>query len=425
LTAIVCSRACARIEEAVGLKIVLAGAGAIGRAVHLPALAALREEGLVDLVGICDVNVVAAREMAAKFQVPGFGADLSDLVRRVDAQAVSIAIPPGPNAQLAIDALALGLHVMTEKPPARTVGQAQRMVQAASAHPELVTMTAFNRRHAPFYVRAIQASNALGPPRAFHGRFTRASLGHGPSDTATDWITSDAAHAIDLAIATMGVPARVSVARRLCGSGPDNVWTIQLHTASGSAVLVFDFAAGRRVERFEWSGPGYDVALELPGRGEWAVRGRPVEVWTVQGAQENTQGDRVFADYGFLDQYRAFVAAIQERRQPPNNFAYGVTFMRLVATILDMQSGESCEFQAEVVEAPVPAAAKEQARVGLVPTRSAVWILQAPQARQRQFEISQLSSVADNCDLRLRVADEWRRDLAKTHAIVTGWGGRR
>jgi phosphoglycerate dehydrogenase-like enzyme/predicted dehydrogenase len=389
----------------------------------LPALAALREEGLVDLVGICDVNGVAAREMAAKFQVADVGAELADLVRRVDAQAVTIAIPPGPNVQLAIDALSLGLHLMTEKPPARTVGQARRMAEAASAHPELVTMTAFNRRHAPFYARAIQASKALGPPSAFHGRFTRASLGQGPSDTATDWITSDASHALDLAIATMGMPVRVSVARRRCGTGPDNVWTIQLHTASGSAVLVFDFAAGRRVERFEWSGPGYDVSLELPGRGEWAVRGRAVEVWTAQAAQNHNKSDNVFADYGFLDQYRAFVDAIRERRQPPNNFAYGVTFMRLVATILDMQSGESREFQAEVVEPPMPSAANEQGRVRLAPTRPAVWILQAAPARQRHFETSQLSSVAESCDLHLRVADEWRRDLAKTQAVVTGWGG--
>ena len=405
---------------------VLIGGGAIGRSVHLPALAALRDEGLVDLAGICDANEATAREMALKFKVSAHGIELAELTRRVDAQAVAIAVPPGPNVQLAIDALDLGLHVMSEKPPARTLAQAQRMAEAAQARPDLITMAAFNRRHAPAYKWAIEASMALGPPGTFYGRFTRSFLGQPPSDTATDWITSDASHALDLAIATMGLPNRICVARKRCGTGPDNVWTIQLHTQAGSAVLVFDFAAGRRVERFEWSGPDYDVVLELPGRGERAVRGQPLETWTASGPAGS---DNVFAGYGFLDQYRAFLQAIEERRQLPNNFAYGVTFMRLVATILEMQSGESRAFPPRPPQSrfPPPVAGGGpgwgQPIPALVPSPPTVTILQLPTARQRHFDTAQLSSLSDTCDLRLRAADEWRQHLAQTRAIVTGWGG--
>ena len=71
---------------------------------------------------------------------------------------------------------------------------------------------------------------------------------------------------------------------------------------------MFDFVAGRRVERFEISGPGYDAVLELPNRGEWAQQGSETQEW--KSAQE-TGTESAVTNYGYLGEYCAFVDAIQ------------------------------------------------------------------------------------------------------------------
>ncbi len=333
------------------VRLVLVGCGGIAKAAHLPAIAALRAEGLLDLVGICDLDVAAARDAAGAHGVPDSDGDWRRLVERTGAQAVALCLPPGPNVRVAVEALDAGLHVLSEKPPARDAAQARRMADAARSRPDLVTMIAFNRRHAPLYARAMERSRELGAPHTFYGRFTRGAMGGEPSNTASDWITSDGSHALDLAVATIGEPTRISVTRRRCGSPTDNVWTVQLAGApgGGGAVLVLDFAAGRRMERFEWSGPAYDVALELPGSAEWSVRGADVERWTLPAVPDTPD---FFISYGFPDEYRAFVRAIEGGERPRADFEYGWRFMRIVEGILGCESGGSVEIVADGTDAP-------------------------------------------------------------------------
>lgn len=401
--------------------IVLVGAGGIGRAAHLPALAALAREGRVVLAGVCDVDAAAARDAATAFAVPDSDTDMMALARRAGARAVALAVPPGPNVELAVAALESGLHVLCEKPPARTLAQAAAMADAARARPGLVTMLAFNRRHAPLYRRALAASQAMAPPHAFSGRFTRAAIGLPPSNTAADWLTSDGSHALDLALATLGLPRRVSVARQRRGSGPDNVWHVQLLCAAGAASLTFDFTAGRRVERFEWSGADYDVVLELPDRAEWSVRGAAVETW--RGDVGIDERDRIAVEYGFVDEYRAFVTAIDGGPRPVTSFDYGVSFMRLAETLLDMASGEARDLDIE--PAPLAAGPGRPAAPGAATPvlRPAVLVLQNAAARRRQFETGLMTRMAERTTLHLHAGDDWRDRLDTAEAIVTGWGG--
>lgn len=325
------------------VKLVLAGCGGIARAAHLPALVALSAEGLIDLVGICDLDTATARDAAAANGVADSDGDWRRLVERTGAQAISLCLPPGPNVRIAVEALEAGLHVICEKPPARDAAQARRMADAARARSDLVTMIAFNRRFAPLYTLAMDRSLALGTPHAFYGRFTRGAMGTEPSNTASDWITSDGSHALDLALATIGEPSRIAVTRKRCGSAADNVWTVQLSGARGAAVLILDFAAGRRVERFEWSGPSYDVALELPASAEWSVRGAELERWTLPAA---TGTPDFFTSYGFPDEYRALARAIEGGERPAADFEYGWRFMAIVEAILACESGGCVEIAA-------------------------------------------------------------------------------
>lgn len=407
-------------------KIVLIGCGQIAMGAHLPALSLLHKESVLELVGVCDADAEKAKTAAKQFNVPHHGTDWQEVVAQSGASAVSVCLPPGPNAEISAQALEAGLHVICEKPPGRNLKQAERMALAAQSRPELVNLIAFNRRFTPLYVKAIEHSKALGDPHVFYGRFTRPSLGTDPSNTVSDWITSDGSHALDLAMATVGVPDRVSVARQQVGMGADNVWTIQLHTEQGSAVLLFDFAAGRRVERFEWSGPGYDVLLELPDRGEWSQQGENVQHWT--GAEASGTADSS-VNYGFKGEYGAFADAIAGKiPRPKSDFCYGMAFMQVVQTILDSTSGELREvpkpaFATELH--PLQVATSSTVSASVIPAldRPVVRLMQATTAQTQYFTQEQLSELAECCDLRLGGAgSNVQQDLADANVLVAGWG---
>lgn len=392
--------------------------------VHLPSLARLREKGILKIAGVCDTNQNNAKLAAEKFEVPAFGEDWQKLVEETKSEAVAVCLPPGPNAEVSIQAVEMGLHVICEKPPGRNASQAKRMAAAALAHPDLVTMIAFNRRFAPLYTKTMKYSRQLSLPHTFYGRFTRPGLGDRPSDTMEDWITSDGSHALDLSVATMGYPRRLAVGRLTAGLGPDNVWTVQLFSDQGSSMLLFDFTAGRRVERFEWSGPGFDVLLELPERGQWSQRGEAMQEWP---ASELTGSSDFFVNYGFLDEYLAFAQAINgQGPRPQADFPYALDFMTLVKSILDCPSGEMREVLPAVVreeDASQEIAERPMVLPGSPPQRPVVYIMQGAPAQTKYFSMEKLSSLAEVCDLRLRKGDEWRSGLQGAHALVTGWGG--
>ncbi|MGH7574437.1 MAG: NAD(P)-dependent oxidoreductase [Longimicrobiales bacterium] len=407
-----------------GTKIVLIGCGQIGMAAHLPTLDKLRKEGLLEIAAVCDADLSKAEAAARQFGVATFGADWRPLAKDTDANAVSVCLPPGPNAQVSAQALEAGLHVICEKPPGRNVVQAERMASAASSRPDLVHMIAFNRRFAPLYVKAMSNSRSLGEPAAFFGRFTRNALGADPSNTLNDWITSDGSHALDLAIATIGFPRCAAIARQRAGVGADNVWTIQLISERGSAIILFGFAAGRRVERFEWVGPGYDVLLELPERGEWAQQGAALQNWT---AAELTQTEDVDVNYGFLGEYRWFIDAIVGRGpRPEADFIYGASFMRLVQTILESASGQLCPVTQPERTTPVSKSIQPKLSapaIHLENERPVVQVMQSAAAQQKYFSVERLSQVAEQCDLRLRTEDNGAMpDISNAHALVLGWG---
>ena len=92
-------------DDPVRPRIVLIGCGQIGRLGHLPALGMLRDQGVLDLVGVCDLDEKRAEEAAREFGVPSWGADWSRVADEAGATAVAVCLLPGPNAEVSITAL--------------------------------------------------------------------------------------------------------------------------------------------------------------------------------------------------------------------------------------------------------------------------------------------------------------------------------
>src|SRR5918998_754083 len=103
------------------------GTGHLGRQ-HARIHAALAAEGRAKFVGVCDTDEATARRIATERETE-WTTDWHNLVGRVDA--VSLAVPTEAHAEIACPLLEAGVHVLVEKPIARDLDEADRMIAAA------------------------------------------------------------------------------------------------------------------------------------------------------------------------------------------------------------------------------------------------------------------------------------------------------
>lgn len=111
-------------------RVALIGLGNAARTLHLPAL---RSIGGATLVGGSDPDAARRREWEAVSATPAFD-DPGRLLAEAAPDVVVIATPPATHASLTELALAAGAHVVCEKPLARSVAEAERMLAAADRH---------------------------------------------------------------------------------------------------------------------------------------------------------------------------------------------------------------------------------------------------------------------------------------------------
>lgn len=108
------------------MRIAVVGVGYLGRH-HARILSQL--EG-ANLVMVVDINRTRAEEVGAAVGVP-WAIDATSLVDEVDA--VTIAVPTEAHLQIALPFLDRGIAVLVEKPLAKDVTEADRMIAAAAA----------------------------------------------------------------------------------------------------------------------------------------------------------------------------------------------------------------------------------------------------------------------------------------------------
>jgi predicted dehydrogenase/nucleoside-diphosphate-sugar epimerase len=108
------------------LRVAIVGAGYV--ATHH--IAALKRLDWVEIVGICDNQLDAARALANRFHIPLAVAALADLAA-VNPQSVHVLTPPSSHAALTLQALEMGCHVLVEKPMADTVADCEAMIATA------------------------------------------------------------------------------------------------------------------------------------------------------------------------------------------------------------------------------------------------------------------------------------------------------
>src|SRR2546430_8333799 len=110
--------------------------------VHLGAFTKLANVEVVALAGLEEDRL---QELGEKYHVPHIYRHYEELLARDDIDAVSIGVPNFLHAPVAVAALKRGMHVLCEKPLARTAEEGKAMVEAA-IEADRVLQVVFNHR---------------------------------------------------------------------------------------------------------------------------------------------------------------------------------------------------------------------------------------------------------------------------------------
>nr|AHE14685.1 putative oxidoreductase domain protein [uncultured bacterium] len=131
--------------------------------VHLQAIENLAG---VDLIGVCDTDPTRAAAAGQRYGVPSFG-DHRQLLEAVRPDVAHVCTPHHQHVPVAIDCLEAGVALLVEKPVAHTVGEADRLIAAALARPDLKTGICLQNRYnaATRAARALLESGQVGAVR--------------------------------------------------------------------------------------------------------------------------------------------------------------------------------------------------------------------------------------------------------------------
>src|SRR5579884_1460317 len=137
------------------------GVGGMGQG-HVASIPTLEE---ATLAAVCDIDEARCRQVAEKAGVPGFVRH-EELLDTGLVDAVLIATPHYFHPPIAVDTFARGIHVLSEKPIAVSVSQADQMIAAAKNSGKVFGVM-YQYRSSPMAqaVKKVIASGALGEIR--------------------------------------------------------------------------------------------------------------------------------------------------------------------------------------------------------------------------------------------------------------------
>ena len=144
------------------VKVGIIGCGGIANGKHMPTLAQVEN---VQMVAFCDIIPERAEKAAKEYGTPDAKVytDYKELLKNEAVEVVHVLTPNREHADMTVDALYAGKHVMCEKPMAKTAADAKRMVEAAKKTGKKLTI-GYQHRQKPEsqYAKAYIDTGALG-----------------------------------------------------------------------------------------------------------------------------------------------------------------------------------------------------------------------------------------------------------------------
>ena len=88
---------------------------------------------MFEVVALCGTNEAKTRDLAAKYNIPRFSTDISELYRMDDLDVIDLCTPSHQHVEQAQQALAVGKHVVCEKPVAGSLKEVDELIRAEAA----------------------------------------------------------------------------------------------------------------------------------------------------------------------------------------------------------------------------------------------------------------------------------------------------
>lgn len=295
-------------------------------------------EGLRDLpdtecVAVATTREESARAFADKYGVPDWYTDWRKIVERKDIDAVAVVTPPYLHEEMVLAAAETGKHVITEKPMAINLTQADRMIAACDRAG--VTFGVIFMYRFMDTIRQIKQAVEEGSLGKLvlgdtYAKFYRTQAYYDMAPWRGTWwgegggtLMSQTIHTIDLQLWIMG---EVDSLAGFYTTASHDIETDDLAVAS----LRFKNGALGNIVGSTATKPGYPRRLEIHGeKGTIVVKDDDIVVWDVDGMDgskylsqpKKNLGDS-FSKPGYADstnhrmQLRDFVDAVKERRRP-------------------------------------------------------------------------------------------------------------
>ena len=174
----------------------------------------------VQVVAVCDPNAELLVRVADDYAVEARYSSYEKMLAGEQIDVVSVATPNHVHADPAVAALNSGMHVLVEKPMARTCAEARLMVDAAERNDRMLEVT-FNKRFGSDarVVKAFVDGGGVGEIYHAKSRWLRRS---GIPGTGSSWFINKemsgggplidlGVHMLDLALHIMGEPEVMAV----------------------------------------------------------------------------------------------------------------------------------------------------------------------------------------------------------------------
>jgi predicted dehydrogenase len=141
------------------IRVGIVGCGEVTQIMHWPSLFQLADRFEVN--ALCDVSPLVLEELGRLWNINGLTTNHRELVTRQDVDAVLIANPNAFHAEVVLDAIAAGKHVLVEKPMCVTHREANQIL-AAQKNSNVVVQVGYMRRYAPAFLEACEVVRKMG-----------------------------------------------------------------------------------------------------------------------------------------------------------------------------------------------------------------------------------------------------------------------
>jgi predicted dehydrogenase len=332
-------------DQMQGLRIGIAGAGAIVRQRHLPNLIAIPG---VSVQAVANQSVETATAVANTFQIPVVEREWESLVNRIDIDAVWIGTTPHLHAPITIAALEAGKHVFCQARMARNLTEARAMLDCAQAHPGQVTMLCPppNAMKHGLYLKELLRQRCIGD--LFHFQLRSLTSVWEP-EAAPHWRQRQEKSGKN--ILSVGIYAEVlgrllGDPLALCAQGRVNIPELQGYTVHvPDSVQVIGLWPNNLKGALQWSGVaqfgGPDI-LELYGsEGTLQYNFSNDRIFLGRHGQEQLSDVPVPSEFvrGWSVE-EDFVRAVREGLNPEPSFETGVRYMQFVEAVTESMNRE-------------------------------------------------------------------------------------